>query len=43
MLFHSSPPEELKVMSTAGPPFWSVPTLALTIDDAGILLSIFQW
>jgi len=42
ILFHSLPPAELKVMSTAGPPFESVPSRT---DDvpAGRLLSIFQW
>ncbi len=43
ILFHSLPPAELKVMSTAGPPFESVPSAELTMSAAGRLLSIFQW
>src|ERR1039457_265119 len=43
ILFHSLPPEPLKVMSTAGLPLESVPRLELEMSEAGRLLSIFQW
>ena len=44
ILLHSLAPEPLKLMSTVGEPVVaSVPTLELSMSEAGRLLSIFQW